>query len=151
MDEVPQNKDIILFATGTGVAPYMSMLRSHIISQEKRKYAVVHSALNSWDLGYQSELLTIERLCQNFTYLPVISEPGKEPIPWGGRIGFVQRIWQEKVIQQLWGHEITPDNARIFLCGHPEMIREMLVLLGKYGFREHTNLEPGSIHMEKYW
>ena len=151
MDEVPQEQNIILFATGTGVAPYMSMLRSNIISQEKRKYTVVHSALNSWDLGYRSELLTIERLCPNFTYIPVISEPDKEPIPWGGRIGFVQKIWGENIIQDLWGHEISPANTRIFLCGHPEMIREMLELLGKSGFREHTKLEPGSIHMEKYW
>lgn len=149
--EVPQDQNIILFATGTGVAPYMSMLRSSVISQEKRKYAVVHSALNSWDLGYRSELVTIERLCPNFKYVPLISEPEKEPIPWGGRSGFVQQLWQEKVVQDIWGHEITPENTRIFLCGHPEMIREMLLLLEKSGFKEHTSLEPGSIHMEKYW
>jgi ferredoxin--NADP+ reductase len=151
MDEVPQEQNIILFATGTGVAPYMSMLRSNIISQEKRKYAVVHSALNSWDLGYRSELLTIERLCPNFTYIPVISEPDKEPIPWGGRVGFVQNIWREQVIQDLWEHKISPANTRVFLCGHPEMIREMLEFLEKVDFREHTKLEPGSIHLEKYW
>lgn len=151
MDEVPADQNIILFATGTGVAPYMSMLRSSVISQEQRKYAVVHSALNSWDLGYRSELLTVERLCPNFRYIPVISEPDKEPIPWGGRIGFVQTIWRENEIQDMWQHDITPDNTRVFLCGHPEMIREMLELLETSGFREHSNREPGSIHMEKYW
>ena len=151
MDAVPEENDIILFATGTGVAPYMSMLRSSVIIQEKRKYAVVHSALNSWDLGYRSELQTIARLCPNFTYIPVISEPDKEPIPWGGRLGFVQNIWQDQIIQNLWQHAITPANARMFLCGHPEMIREMLILLEQEGFREHSTLEPGSIHLEKYW
>jgi ferredoxin--NADP+ reductase len=151
MDEVSPEQNIILFATGTGVAPYMSMLRSSVIVQEQRKYAVVHGALNSWDLGYGSELLTVERLCPNFKYIPVISESDKEPIPWGGHIGFVQKIWRDQIIQDLWEHDITPGNTRIFLCGHPEMIREMLLLLEKSDFREHTNLEPGSIHMEKYW
>jgi ferredoxin--NADP+ reductase len=151
MDEVPQDQNIILFATGTGVAPYMSMLRSSVISQEKRKYAVVHSALNSWDLGYRSELLTVERLCPNFKYIPLISEPDKEPIPWGGQVGFVQDLWKKRIVQKIWEHEITPDNTRVFLCGHPEMIREMLELLEGSGFREHTKLDPGSIHLEKYW
>jgi len=151
MDEVPHDLNIVLFATGTGVAPYMSMLRSNIIIQEKRNYAVIHGALNSWDLGYRSELLTIERLCPNFHYIPIISEPDKEPIPWGGRIGFVQEIWKEKVLQNIWGHESSPENTRVFLCGHPEMILEMVELLEKSDFREHTKLEPGSIHMEKYW
>ena len=151
MDEVPQEQNIILFATGTGVAPYMSMLRTNVISQEKRNYIVVHSALNSWDLGYRSELLTVERLCPNFKYIPVISEPEKEPMPWNGKTGFVQDLWRQGDIRKIWNHDITPDNTRIFLCGHPEMIREMINILGKSGFKEHTNLEPGSIHLEKYW
>ena len=151
IDEVPQDQNIILFATGTGVAPYMSMLRSNVISQETRKYAVIHSAWNSWDLGYRSELLTIERLCPNFSYTPIISSPEKEPMPWNGETGFVQQIWQKKSIQKSWNMDITPDNTRIFLCGHPEMIREMIDLLAKSGFKEHSSLEPGSIHLEKYW
>ena len=151
MDQISQDRNIILFATGTGVAPYMSMLRSSVISRETRNYAVIHSALNSWDLGYQSELLTVERLCPNFFYLPVISEPAKEPIPWQGRTGFVQNLWQEKAIQEKWGREITPESTSIFLCGHPEMIRQMLELLEQDGFREHKSLEPGSVHLEKYW
>ena len=151
MDDVPKDQHIILFATGTGVAPYMSMMRSHVISQEKRNYAVVHSAWNSWDLGYRSELLTIERLCPNFHYIPVISDPEKEPMPWQGYTGFVQQIWKDNIIQKSWKSEITPENTRIFLCGHPEMIREMIELLTHSGFKEHSNLDPGTIHMEKFW
>jgi ferredoxin--NADP+ reductase len=151
IDDVPKDQNIILFATGTGVAPYMSMMRSHVISQENRNYAVIHSAWNSWDLGYRSELLTIERLCANFHYIPVISSPEKEPMTWKGKTGFVQQIWRDRLIQNAWGKEITPQNTRIFLCGHPEMIREMVELLENAGFKEHTNLDPGTIHLEKFW
>ena len=75
----------------------------------------------------------------------------KEPMPWNGETGFVQQIWQKKSIQKSWNMDITPDNTRIFLCGHPEMIREMINLLAKSGFKEHSSLEPGTIHLEKYW
>jgi ferredoxin--NADP+ reductase len=151
LEQVPEDKNIILFATGTGVAPYMSMLRSSAILQEKRNYAVVHGALNSWDLGYRPELMTIERLCSNLTYIPIISEPAKEPTPWHGKIGFVSKVWDDKDIQKDWGFEITPDNTHIFLCGHPLMITGMLELLEKFGFTEHSRKTPGTIHLEKFW
>ena len=151
MEDVPKDKNIILFATGTGVAPYMSMLRSHVISKEKRNYAVIHSAWNSWDLGYRSELMTIGRLCPNFHYIPVVSSPENEPVPWQGKTGFVQHIWKDRVLQDSWGTEITAKNTRIFLCGHPDMIKEMVELLTDDSFKEHTNLDPGTIHLEKFW
>jgi ferredoxin--NADP+ reductase len=146
LDKVPQEKNIILFATGTGVAPYMSMLRSNVILREKRNYAVVHGALNSWDLGYHSELLTIERLCPNFTYIPIISEPEKEPRPWKGLTGFVAEICDQEIIQKIWNMEILPENTEIFLCGHPMMITGMIDLLSKDGF-----IERETIHLEKFW
>lgn len=151
LDQVPEDKDIILFATGTGVAPYMSMLRSSVINSENRKYAVVHGAYNSWDLGYRSELLTIERLAPNFSYIPIISHPQSEPLGWNGLVGYVQKIWQDRFLQNKWGKEITPDNARFFFCGHPNMITEMVELLGKDGFKEHKKKDPGSIHLERFW
>jgi ferredoxin--NADP+ reductase len=146
LDKVPIEKNIILFATGTGVAPYMSMLRSSVIIQERRNYAVVHGALNSWDLGYHSELLTIERLCPNFDYIPIISEPEKEPIPWKGYTGFVDKIYNEEIIQNKWNTQITPDNTEFFLCGHPMMITGMIDLLSEKGF-----IERETIHLEKFW
>ena len=151
LDQIPEDKNIILFATGTGVAPYMSMMRSSAIIQEKRNYAVVHGALNSWDLGYRPELMTIERLCSNFTYIPIISEPTKEPTPWHGKIGFVSKAWDDRDIQGKWGFDITPDNTHVFLCGHPQMIIGMVELLGKSGFTEHSRKNPGTIHLEKFW
>ena len=70
---------------------------------------------------------------------------------WKGKTGFIQQIWRDRLIQNAWGKEITPQNTRIFLCGHPEMIREMVQILTESGFSEHTNLNPGTIHLEKFW
>lgn len=150
LSEVPPDRNIILFATGTGVAPYMSMLRSSIIAHENRKYAVIHGALNSQDLGYRSELETIERFSGNFTYIPIISNVDNEPVPWNGMKGFLQSVWTNNILQEKWGMEIVPDNTQIFLCGHPRMIEDMIVLLGKKGFKEHSKRLPGSIHLEKF-
>ncbi len=151
LDKVPADKNIIFFSTGTGIAPYMSMLRSSVIVTEQRNYAVVHGAMNSWDLGYRSELLTIERICPNFKYFPIISNPEKEPMAWDGPVGFVQRIWDKKLIQKKWDMEITPENTHIFLCGNPNMIEAMVLGLGTDGFIEQTRKRPGAIHLERFW
>lgn len=151
ISEIPKDQNIIFIATGTGLAPYMSMLRSDLVCNENRKYAAIHGARNSWDLGYRSELLTIERLCKNFTYIPVISCPEKEPVLWSGFTGRIENIWNDKIIQNKWGFEITNENTHIFLCGHPEMIKVMIKILGAEGFKEHSSKNPGTIHLEKYW
>ncbi len=151
LEEVPKDKNIIFFATGTGLAPYMSMLRSSVIIKEERQYAVVHGAYNSRDLGYRDELLTIERLCHNFIYIPIISHPQDEPTEWKGLTGFVRQAWTDGLIRDKWGLDITPENTHAFLCGHPEMITGMIELLGASGFSEHSKKVPGNIHTEKYW
>ena len=150
MDQIDEDKNIILFATGTGVAPYMSMLRTNSLNHEKRNYAVVQGAYTSKDLGYRSELETIERFCPNFTYIPTISHPENEPLAWNGQTGFVQKVWEDRLLHEKWNTELTPDNTRIFLCGHPLMIDDMIELLGKKGFTEHTRKNPGSIHLERF-
>ena len=112
---------------------------------------MVHGAKNSWDLAYQAVLHTIERLCHNFSYVSIISQPETEPVKWAGFVGYLEKIWKERIIHNLWGVDITAENTHIFLCGHPGMIMSMNDILTSDGFREHTRKNPGTLHFEKYW
>ncbi len=151
LDEVPENKNVVLAATGTGLAPYMSMLRTHLPHDGERLHAVLHGARHSWDLGYRSELNTMQQLCDNFTYIPLISRPANEPVPWGGLTGYVQDLWTRGELDKEWGMRPTPSDTHVFLCGNPNMCEDMLALLDKEGFREHTRKAPGEVHVERYW
>lgn len=151
LDDVPGRANIIMMATGTGLAPYMSMLRSFLLRESERRVAVLHGARHSWDLGYRSELQTLQRLFPNFDYFPVIDDPEAEPLKWAGHSGFVQDLWREGVIAGHWGFDPAPDNTHVFLCGNPAMIEETLGMLTAMGFKEHSRQEPGEIHLEKYW
>ena len=151
LDEVPDAGNIVLIATGTGLAPYMSMVRSFLLNESQRRVAVLHGARHSWDLGYRSELLTLQRLFENFDYVPTISRPDEEPLPWGGASGYVQELWRTGRIADLWGFPAEPGNTHVFLCGNPSMVEQAMKLLEAEGFREHTRPEPGQIHVEKYW
>jgi ferredoxin--NADP+ reductase len=150
LKDVPEERHVVFIATGTGLAPYMSMLRTYLEVDTPRRFAVLHGACHSWDLGYRTELFTLQRICRNFTYLPIITEPQGELIPWKGRSGFVQDLWKSGAIQAAWGVQPTPENTDIFLCGNPAMIDSMTALLAGEGFVEHTPQKPGEIHAERY-
>jgi ferredoxin--NADP+ reductase len=150
LGEVPAGKNIVMMATGTGLAPYVSMLSSELTCGEQRRVMVLHGAYHSWDLGYRSELLAMEHLCKNFTYIVTIDRLEEEPAPWTGHTGFVQDLWAQGVVDQAWGFHPTPDDTDVFLCGNPYMIEDAVEMLGKEGFREHTHKEPGEIHVERF-
>ncbi len=151
LSDVPPDQNIIMISTGTGLAPYMSMLRSQLECNATRRYAVLHGARHSWDLGYRSELIAYEHLCRNFYYLPVISRPNQENTPWGGLTGYVQQIWESGKLAETMGYTPTPEDTHIFLCGNPGMIAQMTKVLEQEGFQVHTKRSPGQVHFEKYW
>lgn len=150
LHQVPEERNVILIATGTGLAPYMSMLTTHLDCNGPRRFAVLHGAYHSWDLGYRSELLALQNLCRNVSYVATIDRPEQEPIPWSGHVGWVQNLWQERVISEDWGFDPSPDNCDIFLCGHPAMIEEMTQILEAEGYSEHSRHDPGQIHVERF-
>jgi ferredoxin--NADP+ reductase len=150
LDEVPEENNIVLVATGTGVAPYISMLRSNALQQKKGKLAVIHGAANSWDLGYSSELTLIESMSERFTYIPTILLPDKEPAGWHGDTRKVEEIWKDNTLETKWEFRPTPENSHIFLCGNPGMTSAMMDILSQEGFIEHSRKDPGQIHVESW-
>ena len=150
LSDVPKGMNVALVATGTGLAPYMSMLSTEMRCGGPRRFAVLHGAYHSWDLGYRSELLNLQHLCNNLTYLATIDRPEEEPVPWTGQVGWVQHLWKKGVIPDAWGFKPAPDNTHVFLCGINAMIDEMVGILEQEGFREHSRKEPGQIHVERY-
>ena len=150
LDDIPKDKNVIFFATGTGLSPYMSMLRSHLTTDSGRKWAVVHGALNSWDLGYRDEIIAMEKFCPELKYISIISEPSNEPTPWHGKVGFLDQAWKDRYVDQVWDEKVTPENTMIFLCGHPLMVSGMEEHLLAEGFSLLTKKQPGSYIKEKF-
>lgn len=151
MSEVDPARHIVMIGTGTGLAPYMSMLRTELAGPAPRRYAVLAGARHSWDLAYSAEVNTMARLSPRFTYLPTVSRPREEPAPWGGATGYVQALWTGGALEQAWGFKPSPADTDVFLCGNPGMIDDMANVLAAEGFVEHGPGKPGQIHVERYW
>jgi ferredoxin--NADP+ reductase len=150
LDRVPPGKAVILIATGTGLAPYISMLRTMLIAETNRRFVVLHGARYSWDLGYRGELESLARIRPNLTYIPSITRPKEDP-HFRGCTGRVQALVESGVIEQQSGVPLDPAKAEVFLCGHPEMITAIKALLVPRGFAAGSGKQAGTIHVEEYW
>jgi ferredoxin--NADP+ reductase len=143
-------KHILMIGTGTGLAPYMSMLRSELECNGPRKFVVVHGARYSWDLGYRTELTGLARHCRNFCYIPVITRP-QEDVTWKGRSGYLQNLIASGAIEEETGLALTPETFDIFLCGNPGMIETVIHWAEERGFVKDKGHDIGTIHTEEYW
>jgi ferredoxin--NADP+ reductase len=143
-------KHIMMIGTGTGLAPYMSMLRSELECNGPRKFVVVHGARYSWDLGYRTELTGLARHCRNFCYIPVITRP-QEDVTWKGRSGYLQNLIASGAIEEETGLALTPETFDIFLCGNPGMIETVIHWAEERGFVKDKGHDIGTIHTEEYW
>ena len=150
LDRVALDKSVILIATGTGLAPYVSMLRTMLMTETERKFVVLHGARYSWDLGYRGELESLARLRPNFTYIPSITRPDQDP-HFHGRTGRIQTVLEQGAIEKDAGLELDPAKTDVFLCGNPEMVKAVKAQLEPKGFISGDSKNPGTIHVEEYW
>jgi len=150
LEDVAPGHDILFVATGTGLAPYLSMLRSGYRFEDGHKTVVIHGAKVSWDLGYMRELTALAARWPDFHYLPIIDEAERDP-EWLGKVGFVFEYIDDGTVSRLLGHGLEPDRTSVFLCGNPLMIEGMEKMLTDQGFKIHSRREPGGIFVEKFW
>jgi ferredoxin--NADP+ reductase len=150
LDHVPADKHVVMVGTGTGLAPYMSMLRTHLLCGGNRQFVVLHGARYSWDLGYRAELETLSHMCSNFTYIPSITRPAQDPY-FGGKVGRIQALIEAGVLEECSPVIWDPKYVDVFLCGNPGMIEAGTEWLEKRGFVADAGKTVGTIHTEKYW
>jgi ferredoxin--NADP+ reductase len=150
LDRVAPEKSVVLIATGTGLAPYVSMLRTMLVNDRQRRFVVVHGARFSWDLGYRGELESLARMRPNFTYIPSITRPDQDPhfIGYAGRI---QTLLEQGVVERESGVVLDPAQTEVFLCGNPEMVKTATALLQARGFAGKGGPGPATVHVEEYW
>ncbi|MCW8905334.1 ferredoxin--NADP reductase [Sedimenticola sp.] len=150
LDRVPVESNVLLVGTGTGLAPYVSMLRSEVLANRDRRIAVLHGASFSWDLGYRRELESLSLYNDHFSYIPTISRPHVDK-DWQGFTGRLPPFLDDPTLEELCGFALEPGPSHVLLCGNPAMIEDATVRLEARGYQQKRPREPGNLHMEKYW
>ena len=146
--ETPLNTDIVMIATGTGMAPYLSFLRSYLSSRPESKMAIIQGAAKQWDLGYFSELSFLENTFHNFTYIPTLTEADKT---WNGYQMWIEEMLDADILEKEAEIAVDPTKTHFFLCGNPKMVENVSGWLLEKGYTKHTRRAPGSLHIEEFW
>jgi len=141
LEGVAEDKDLILISTGTGLAPYISMIRTKSII-DNFNITLIHGVRYEQDLAYDQELKELEKLNPNFKYHSVVSRPKES---YQGNKGYIQDLFKNNLINY------NKEKDNIFICGNPAMIQEMETKLVSEGFIVHSKRTPGNLHLEKYW
>jgi ferredoxin--NADP+ reductase len=152
LKDVPTDADLYLIGTGTGLAPYVSMLKSDVLEESQtRRIVVAHGARYSWDLGYRKELESLTSRNERLIYIPSITR-GEKDESWSGVTGYLQDQISSGTLEEQSGVPLDPERVHVFLCGNPAMIEVAVEILVAKGFSEWTRKTPeGTIHLEKYW
>ncbi|MDN0075147.1 ferredoxin--NADP reductase [Crenobacter sp. SG2303] len=138
-----------LLATGTGVGPYISLLREGGIFAKYQQVILVYSVRARAELAYDDELRALQQqLDGRFHYLPVITrEPGtgylSERIP--------ALIGSGRLANELGMTPINPVRDRVMVCGNPEFTSGMRALLNERQFAPCRRGQAGTMLFEKYW
>jgi len=123
LDEKRENH--VMIATVTGIAPFISMLRSHLLTgyyrRGFRKILVLQGASYLNEFGYESELRQMA-FGGKISYLPTISRPNEMlNAAWNGAQGRVNLIAENCMAR----HGIKPEETTVYLCGNEKMIEDL--------------------------
>ena len=153
LDRFIDGRDLWMLATGTGVAPFLSILQDFSVWERFERIVLVYSARTEAELAYQDllqELLSREYIAPHAYKLKFVPVVTREPAE--GRLS--QRITESLVngqLEQAADLAITPEHSRILICGNPEMVDETRKLLKKRDLQLSLTRRPGQVAVENYW
>lgn len=147
LDEVPEARHLWLFATGTGIGPFLSILKTAAPWSRFEKIVLGHSVRTRNELSYQETVHDLlERHPAQFQFVPFITgEPCEDHL--GQRI---PASIESGALEQKTGLTLTPELSHVLLCGNSGMLQDALISLEKRGMQRHRRREPGHVSMEKY-
>lgn len=150
LEGVSAESNVVLLGTGTGLAPYISMIHDYHRCNMGRKFVVVHGARYVKDLGYRDELEALHRDCHTMEYLPTVSRP-EEDSHWTGHVGRVQSVVANGALESALGGPLSPNTTHVFVSGNPEMVEDMERTFIERGYTLHSTRSAGTLHIERYW
>lgn len=150
LDHVAPGRVLVMISTGTGVAPFISMIKMYHKDPPWRKAVLIYGSRYARDLGYVDEMEAISKADPRIVFVPMVTrEPADSP--WKGLRGRVHEALRDDVFPKLAGTPLDPAYCSVLMCGNPDMIDEVQKGLEPRGFRVHSGKEPGTIHYERYW
>ncbi len=152
IDYLLPGKNLYLMSTGTGLAPFLSIIRDPATYERFEKVIVVHGVRQVNELAYHDYIteelpkheLLGEMIGQQLLYYPTVT---REPYKNEGRL--TDLITNGKIFQDLNLPNFDPAVDRIMICGSPQMLKDLKKILEDLSFKEGSTTTPGDFVIER--
>lgn len=150
-DALTPAKRLYMFSTGTGIAPFASLMRDPETYQKFDEVILTHSCRQVDELKYGQELaaaLPDDPLCDEYAHkFRLYNSVTREDYPFKGRI--TDLISSGKLFTDLGVPPLNPETDRVMICGSQEMLADTKALCEKFGMVEGSNATPADFVIEK--
>jgi ferredoxin--NADP+ reductase len=152
VDYLRPGRRLYLLATGTGLAPFMSIVRDPEVYERFEQVVLIHGVRQVAELAYR-QLLTEElprheylgeMVSAKLRYVPTVT---REPFPTMGRIPDL--IDSGRLAAMLHLPDLAPADDRVMICGSTAMLRDLKALLERRGFEEGNTTRQGDFVIER--
>lgn len=145
--EVPEAKYLWLLSTHTGIAPFLSILKTGEPWRRFERIVLAHAVRHADELVYGETIRSFaQQHGEQFRFVPFVS---REDTDFALRARIPEAIADGR-IEARAGVALAPENSQVMLCGNPGMVRDTTELLIAHGMKKNRRHDPGHITLESY-
>ena len=148
LSEVPDAQILWLFATGTGLGVFLSLLKTNTPWDRFEHIVLVHSVRYTNELTHQLLIETWqEQYPEQFHWVPVVTRD-QSPHVFHQRI---PQLVQDGALEAATKLTLSIATSQVMLCGNPAMVSDVAQQLSQRDFQINHAKKKGHIHVENYW
>ena len=146
--EVPDAENLWLISTGTGLGPFLSILRTETPWQRFKRVTLVHATRTAAEQVYDELLKSVGAARgEQFSRVAFVSREASA----GALAGRVPAAIRDGRLERAAQAELSAERSHAMLCGNPAMVTDVTAVLVERGMRKHRRRAPGHISVETYW
>lgn len=151
-DNLKQGRNLYLLSTGTGLAPFLSIIKDPEMYEKFDRVILTHGTRTVAELAYDDLIINTlphneffgEQVARQLIYYPTVT---REPFRNQGRL--TDLIRSGKLFSDIGLPPLDPELDRVMICGSPEMLDETDKMMSERGFIMGTNADAGTYVIEK--
>jgi ferredoxin/flavodoxin---NADP+ reductase len=155
-ETLPQ-QDLWLLSTGTGLAPFISVLGDLAVWEHYQRIIVVHGVRQANELTYTDTLSSFTQhelfaeQAHKLIYQACVTREAPENIALNTLMGRIPLLIDTGALENAVGVRFTPEHSRVMICGNPDMVVDTRSVLKAKGLTVSKSSQLGNIAVENYW